>query len=33
MKIIHAIQDAIMFAVLAGVVLCGRILGMSESDE
>ena len=33
MKILHAMQDAIMFAVLAAVVIYGRLRGMSEGDE
>lgn len=33
MKIIHALQDAIMMATLAAVVLYGRLRGMSEGDE
>ena len=33
MKIINAVQDAIMMATLAAVVLYGRLRGMSEADE
>ena len=33
MKIIHSIQDAIMFAALSTSSLYGRLRGMSEGDE